>query len=174
MSWAIPDENESPWGSCLGEASDQAWVFPPSSGFRYARCLRIARFCGPQPFHASSRAHLEWRTVTRFLPTPRLAGRGGVRVGAASGAGPRCEPGGLAIDLQRRYDICVQHRESGFTAQYDSGTCTNCGESIEAGQEIADSGYGGRITRYHHVPFCPGAHITCSICGENWYECDCP
>lgn len=68
----------------------------------------------------------------------------------------------------------MQHRESGFTAQYDSGTCTNCRSPIEAGQEIANSGYGGEVTRYHHAPFCPGAHITCSICGQNWYECDCP
>lgn len=69
----------------------------------------------------------------------------------------------------------MQYRESGFTAQYDSGTCTKCGDSIEAGQEIANSGYGGQVERYHHVPFCPGAPpIECSICGENWYECDCP
>ena len=67
----------------------------------------------------------------------------------------------------------MQHRESGFTAQFDSGTCTNCGDPIEAGQELANS-YGGQVPRYHHVPFCPGAHITCSICGQNWYECDCP
>lgn len=74
----------------------------------------------------------------------------------------------------RGYDPPMQHRESGFTAQYDSGTCTNCRSPIEAGQEIANSGYGGEVTRYHHAPFCPGAHITCSICGQNWYECDCP
>lgn len=38
----------------------------------------------------------------------------------------------------------MQHRESGFTAQFDSGTCTNCGDPIEAGQEIANS-YGGQV-----------------------------
>ena len=63
--------------------------------------------------------------------------------------------------------------EDGFTAQYASGTCTGCGGEIEAGQEIANSGYGGRVTRYHHVR-CPGASITCSICGGEWFECDCP
>ena len=65
-------------------------------------------------------------------------------------------------------------QESGFTAQYDSGTCTACGEPIEEGQEIVFS-WGGRINRYRHTEPCPNAApITCSICGDNWYECDCP
>lgn len=64
--------------------------------------------------------------------------------------------------------------EAGFSAQYDSGTCTDCGNAIEAGDQIAIS-WGGPITRYHHVKRCPGsADIACSICGEDWYECDCP
>ncbi|QTR90786.1 hypothetical protein JG550_003555 [Curtobacterium flaccumfaciens pv. flaccumfaciens] len=68
----------------------------------------------------------------------------------------------------------MQQREPGFIAQYDSGTCTGCAAPIEAGQEIAIS-WGGRVTRYHHVEPCPGAApITCSICGDNWWECDCP
>jgi hypothetical protein len=57
-----------------------------------------------------------------------------------------------------------------FTAQYDSGTCTDCGKEIEAGQEIEDSWSGGGFNRYHHVR-CP---VTCSICGENWMYCGCP
>ncbi|PQZ85456.1 hypothetical protein CQ018_19725 [Arthrobacter sp. MYb227] len=68
----------------------------------------------------------------------------------------------------------MQKRETGFIAEYDSGTCTRCNKPIEAGHEIVTS-RGGRITRYSHVEPCPGAGpITCSICGDNWWECDCP
>ena len=64
--------------------------------------------------------------------------------------------------------------ESGFVASFDSGTCTDCGEAIEAGQVISTA-WAGLVTRYYHVHRCPGAlPITCSICGEDWYECECP
>ena len=68
----------------------------------------------------------------------------------------------------------MQKRETGFIAKYDSGTCTYCGAEIQAGDEIVTA-QGGRIIRYRHVEPCPGAApITCSICGDNWWECDCP
>lgn len=67
----------------------------------------------------------------------------------------------------------MEKLDGGFIAQYDSGTCTNCGGAIESGDRIQDSGYGGQVRRYHHIR-CPGASITCSICGGEWYECDCP
>lgn len=48
----------------------------------------------------------------------------------------------------------MQIRESGFSAQHDSGTCTKCGDSIEAGQEIANSGYGVGLSG---IATCPSA-----------------